>query len=108
MEFRHSTSSIGSSNDTPDILQTLLAKFTLLEERMTALSEKIGETTPASVISTGAAAAAIEPVAISRPPATVQANRSSATCKPPREPSLTGDKQYEWQEFEREFSRYLG
>lgn len=94
-----------SSTDTTDILNTLLAKFTSLEERVTALSERISTERSPTISRTPAPA--MEPVEIPRPPATTQSCRSTATCKPPREPSLTGDKQHEWQEFEREFLRYF-
>ena len=87
------------------LLHTLLAKFTTLEETVTQLSETISGTRQATVSRPSAAVG--EPVEIPRPPTAAQANRSTATCKPPREPSLTGDKQYEWQEFEREFLRYF-
>lgn len=69
------------------------------------MADRLNETRPPSA--TPLLATAAEPIAIPRAPTTALANRSTATCKPPREPSLTGDKQFEWQEFEREFLRYF-
>lgn len=46
-------------------------------------------------------------VHIPLPPATAPQHKSSATCKPPKEPQLTGDKAQEWNDFEREFLRYF-
>ena len=98
---------MASTNTSPDVmselLQTLIAKFDVLEEKVAALS---ADSSCEARLPTRTRQA-LEPVSIPRPPETAQANRSTATCKPPREPSLTGDKQFEWQEFEREFLRYF-
>ena len=102
-----------ASSSTADVLQTLqtlLARFSALEEKVNMLTERISEVTNPSTTNPSTAptpAALREPIEIPRPPETAPTNRSTATCKPPREPSLTGDKQYEWQEFEREFLRYF-
>lgn len=61
---------------------------------------------PAPTTATLPAASAI-PLVIPRPPTTAPVHKSTATCKPPKEPLLTGDKAQEWTEFEREFLRYF-
>lgn len=48
-----------------------------------------------------------DPIVIPRPPQEVPVHKSTATCKPPKEPSLDGDKAQEWFDFEREFLRYF-
>lgn len=88
-----------------DMLQTILEKFSRLEQTVTALAERVDEVRPN--LNNSIRSAPVEPIDIPRPPATAQANRSTATCKPPKEPSLTGDKHQEWLEFEREFLRYF-
>lgn len=98
--------SASTTTSTSDMLQTLYAKFASLEESVTALAGRVNDMM-STAANTTPAAAVMEPVNIPRPPASAQINRSTATCKPPKEPSLTGDKQYEWQEFEREFLRYF-
>ena len=104
--IRKMTSAISSTSAaTADILQTILERFSRLEGTVTELAEQVREARSTTNISTRSAT--MEPVEIPRPPVTAQINRSSATGKPPKEPSLTGDKQHEWQEFEREFLRYF-
>ena len=94
-----------SSENMSELLHTLLSKFDALEQRVTDLSGRLSGEPRISANPTPSTVA--EPVEIPRPPETVQPNRSTATCKPPKEPSLTGDKQFEWMEFEREFLRYF-
>ena len=94
-----------SSENMSELLHSLLSKFDALEQRVTDLSGRLSGEPRISANPTPSAVA--EPVEIPRPPETVQPNRSTATCKPPKEPSLTGDKQFEWMEFEREFLRYF-
>ena len=100
--------STASPAATSEILQTILERlerFSRLEETVARLTERVDEVRPLLNSSTRSAPA--EPVEIPRPPTTAQINRSTATCKPPKEPSLTGDKQQEWMDFEREFLRYF-
>ena len=96
---------MASTATTSDILQTILARFSRLEETVTALAGQVDQVR--STTANPTPAAAVEPVEIPRPPASAQVNRSMATCKPPKELSLTEDKQQEWQEFELEFLRYF-
>src|SRR5437899_2555481 len=98
------TSVAASLEDMSEAMQTMMAKIEVLDQRMTALT---GQQSGSGITANLTPAAAAEPIDIPRPPSTAQINRSSASCKPPREPSLTGDKQHEWQEFEREFLRYF-
>lgn len=90
-----------------EMMQTLLSQFEVMQSEMRTLRDRDNETRPATTSASASVAAAPEPLDIPRPTGTSQANRYMATCKPPREPALTGDKQYEWQEFEREFLRYF-
>lgn len=98
-----------STNFSPEALSELMERLVpLLTASVTAA---IQAATPAATSTTTAAAQnaprTIEPLIIPRPPATAPASKSTATCKPPKEPSLTGDKAQEWLEFEREFLRYF-
>lgn len=98
------TSVAASLEAMSEAMQTMMAKIEVLDQRMTALT---GQQSGSGITANLTPAAAAEPIDIPRPPSTAQINRSSASCKPPKEPSLTGDKQHEWQEFEREFLRYF-
>jgi hypothetical protein len=84
-----------------DIIQTLLARFDRLEASVAALAGR-GDGVGSTPDQPGGPA-----IHIPRPPAAAPAHRHAVTCKPPKEPSLTGDKQQEWQDFEREFLRYF-
>ena len=99
------TSISSSSVDTSAVLQNIVEKLATLEDTVTRLAERVNETRSTTTNPTHSRD--MEPVDIPRAPATAQTNRSTATCKAPKEPSLTGDKQHEWQEFEREFLRYF-
>jgi hypothetical protein len=82
-----------------------LTKFEALEQSVRDLTGRVNDMRPTTAPVTSAIVQ--EPVDIPRAPTTAQTNRSTAMCKPPKEPSLTGDKFFEWQEFEREFLRYF-
>lgn len=108
MPATSSTTTSSSTSSSTDILETILARFSQLEETVRTLAVRVDEARPTSFNpSTIIHPSSAEPVRIPQPPSVAQVNRSTATCKPPKEPSLTGDKQLEWQEFEREFLRYF-
>lgn len=103
---------------TADMLKTLMDKVTALadqvNEQSQALADSRAETRALAeqVTRAGAATMPTAPqslgqVQIPTAPTTAPAHRSTANCKPPKEPTLTGDKQHEWLEFEREFLRYF-
>lgn len=104
-EITTATMTAPESASSQDGFQQIMRRFAILEETLQQHQTTLEAL--AQQQQHPAAAATAEPVVIPRAPTTAPTVRSTATCKPPKEPTLTGDKQYEWQEFEREFLRYF-
>lgn len=95
-----------ASTSSTDPMQEMRSKFAQLEEMVSTLTGAMAEVR-AAITNQAPAMMISAPGDTFQPPTTAQGCRSTATCRPPKEPSLTGDKQQEWQQFEAEFLRYF-
>lgn len=93
----------------PELIQSLIEALKPSIEAAVAQAVRavVPTPTPAAGTTVTRTSSLVDPVSIPRPPTTAASNKPTATCKPPKEPALTGDKAHEWMEFEREFLRYF-
>lgn len=103
-----------SSSNTTEVFESRLNELTALVSTMAQNLQSL-MTSQAFITSriqnesnvTASSVPSSSRVHIPTPPESAPQHRSSATCKPPKEPQLTGDKTQEWNDFEREFLRYF-
>lgn len=95
------------STSSTDATQELRSKFAQMEEMFSALSGAMTQVRSVIMNQSPGATVSSTPVDIFQLPTNMPGCRSTATCKPPKEPSFTGDQQQEWEEFEEEFLRYF-